>query len=243
MSEGADEKPTFADSQCYLAAMAGDPVAVIRWARRGARIDRLSRMGLLVEVADRGLLDVVRVLLDEGADPNFGMARGAATPLWACAKSGHVSVFELLRERGAVLPEDPGRQRRLLFRAALSGHAPMVRLLVGAGIDVDCGKDSGFTPLMMAAGAGRTQAARTLLELGADATLQNSAGKTARWIAEARGYREIVALLPTEPGYQSPSLGDQLRGRTYRMLSSLLKRSLAFQRSVVDQAAKRRTRW
>jgi hypothetical protein len=93
VSENADDKLTFADSQCYLAAMTGDTVAVIRWVRRGVRIDRLSKMGLLVQVADRGLLDVVRVLLDEGADPNFGMARGAATPLWACAKSGHADIF------------------------------------------------------------------------------------------------------------------------------------------------------
>jgi hypothetical protein len=89
------------------------------------------------------------------------------------------------------------------------------------------------------------EAVRTLLELGADPSLQTPNGKTARWIAEARGYREVIALLPAGgPGYESPSLVDRVRGRVYRLSHSIFDWALRLhQANTVREASKRRTKW
>ena len=74
----------------------------MRWLRfAGAKIDVRSNLGNpLFLAASEGKLDVVRYLLDEGANVNARESSGS-TPLAEAAYYGHVDVIKELLLRGA----------------------------------------------------------------------------------------------------------------------------------------------
>ena len=114
----------------------------------------------LVEACDRGLLEMVRLLLDAGAD---GRQRGA---LEAAAHAGPhkmraaLDVVALLIERGA--PND-------FYTHAMLGKAEDLRHDL-ASTDVNAPRPSGTTALDLAAGNGHVEAVRVLLDAGANPT-------------------------------------------------------------------------
>jgi hypothetical protein len=115
------------NSAVHAAALHGEFEAVKALIARGARIDlpvaaalgrsedarrllegagREDRHLALTVAADFGHLDIVRLLLDAGEDPNRYNPVGAhahATPLHQAAGAGHFDVVRLLVERGAKL--------------------------------------------------------------------------------------------------------------------------------------------
>jgi ankyrin repeat protein len=65
---------------------------------------------------------------------------------------------------------------------------------------VDSRDNRGMTALMMASAQGHLAAVRKLLESGADKSLKDRSGKTARDHAAAGGHAEVVNVLAlTEP--------------------------------------------
>jgi len=61
--------------------------------------------------------------------------------------------------------------------------------------DIDAKTNTGITPLMMAATEGRAEAVSLLLEFGADRTLRNDEGLTAKDIAIKNGHSELIPIL------------------------------------------------
>jgi ankyrin repeat protein len=191
-----------------------------------------------------GLLDsadVVRLLLEHGADPNaelsspiiqrqhtfgdFTLGEGA-TPLLRAAKSGDVEVVRMLLDAGADIQHTmPNGANALMYAAGLgwrngSPLAPSydqgpdteaietIRVLMAHGLDLDAQDADGNTALH-AAVTGRSSEAiiRFLVtEAGVDVALRNAKGQTALGAAEARlaGGEPMVALLKslgvTDPG-------------------------------------------
>src|SRR5262249_11919991 len=66
-----------------------------------------------------------------------------------------------------------------LHHAAAAGQAEVVRLLIGAGADVNAQCCSDQTPLIWACNGGHLDVARMLLEAGADPNKRNPFGYTA----------------------------------------------------------------
>jgi ankyrin repeat protein len=88
--------------------------------------------------AREGHLDIVRLLLDRGVDPNASLP-GDGTALIEAASEGHVDVAEVLLQRGAAVNLVPQGAETALIRAADEGYLPMVQLLVANGADVNQG--------------------------------------------------------------------------------------------------------
>ena len=98
-----------------------------------------------------------------------------------------------------------------LVAAALEGDAPLVRLLLGAGVDANKARGSdGVTPLFAASWKGSAECAELLLGAGADATRGTTArfvygadpdmdylesGATPLHVAACTGTREVLELL------------------------------------------------
>lgn len=107
----------------HLAAFFGRDAAVRELLSRGSAVSARSRKPLentpLNAAAAGNHLEVCRVLLDAGADPNARQS-GGFVPLHAAAQNGSRDLVELLLERGADrgLTTDDGRSSLDLARAA-----------------------------------------------------------------------------------------------------------------------------
>lgn len=82
-----------------------------------------------------------------------------------------------------------------LHYAATTGQLGIIQLLVESHAYVDSESPNGTTPLMMAARFGHRKAAEMLISLGADPTLSNQAGMTAKNYALEANQRDFAFWL------------------------------------------------
>jgi ankyrin repeat protein len=139
------------------------------------------------------VLDLIRLLLDKGADVNARTREVPPSRRW---------LYALNDSWVDYTGQTP------LLRAALSGDTTTMRLLVQRGADPNLATLAGTTPLMAAAGVGwavaqtytespqaSLDAVLFCLELGADVNAANSMGLTALLGAVNRGRNDIIELL------------------------------------------------
>lgn len=102
-----------------------------------------------------------------------------------------------------------------IHRVAVDGAPESLIALVAAGTDVNARNTEGWTPLHLAAAAGRTDQVKTLLDLGADASLPNGvSNRTALQLAIGVGaapllrtggpHLDLIELLARAPGGLAP---------------------------------------
>jgi ankyrin repeat protein len=138
----------------------------------------------------------VRQLIASGVDVNAADA-GGDIPLIMAAYLGHTEITRLLLEAGAdVAAVDPGMKATALHAAAYAGRTEPARLLIQHGIAIDAqGPYNGYTALHDAIWQNNVETARVIVEAGADLTLRNHEGQTPLEMAQARGRKQIVALI------------------------------------------------
>jgi|GEM_PF-560384 len=147
-----------------------------------SRSEESLRAGLKA-ASQSGRLDMCRMLLDAGADPNRVDA-GGGLPLLRAAYAGHRAVVELLLDRGGkvdgsleadTLDIIPGTQFRkganALFMAVYGRRMAVLELLLQRGADPNDADGSGVTPLAAAIARTWEDGALRLLEAGADPDL------------------------------------------------------------------------
>ena len=113
-------------------------------------------------------VNISRVLLLAGADPNLRDHRGAS-PLHIAACTGCRDIVADLLEAGADLEHrDTIHGQTPLSSACEGGFAPIVRVLVEAGADVESRSSAGLTPLHWACRFNDAESVEVLLNAGAD---------------------------------------------------------------------------
>ncbi|MQY10123.1 hypothetical protein SRB5_02280 [Streptomyces sp. RB5] len=138
----------------------------------------------LYEAAVEGRSDLVRALLEHGADPDTpGPAPGDGLPLCAAACWGHTAAAAELLNAGAGVDRREWDGSTPLLWAAANGHTATVRLLLGHGASTALADGAGRTPLHRAAERGSLQSAEALLQAGADTAARDDRGHTARELA------------------------------------------------------------
>ncbi|MBI3864159.1 MAG: ankyrin repeat domain-containing protein [Planctomycetia bacterium] len=156
-------------------------------------------------------LEIVRLLLDAGANPN-AQDVDQCTPLMLARTSECVDlllaagarvdfadqtgaevvhhhsdpeILSRLQEAGAGLnPHEPSMPT-VLHRAAETGDLPLARYLLQGGADVNGATVWGLTPLMSAAERGHVGVMELLLSAGADIDATDETGRTALFYAAA----------------------------------------------------------
>jgi ankyrin repeat protein len=114
------------------------------------------------------------------------------SPLMLAAIKGQLALCRQLIARDADVNK-PGWAP--LHYAATSGNVAVIQLLLEHYAYIDAESPNGSTPLMMAAMYGSSDAVKSLLDAGADATLKNSIGLTAVDFAQKAGHADAVALI------------------------------------------------
>jgi truncated hemoglobin YjbI len=106
--------------------------------------------------------DVVRALVQAGANVNANDGVKRCTPLHMAARRGYARVAEALLECGANIEARDSLGDTPLRRAVNCGRADVVRLLLSRGADIHSIGSRGLTPLL----AARTRPIKLLLSRG-----------------------------------------------------------------------------
>lgn len=132
------------DTELHLAARAADLEEIDRLLADGTEVDAENRIGY--------------------------------TPLMEAAREGHTAVVERLLAAGADSVHrgnDLGMGMTALHLAADRNQAEVIRVLLSNGVEVDTGNAQGTTALAWALGEGALDAARALLDAGADPSVED----------------------------------------------------------------------
>ena len=217
LADGADpnaQDPQSGSTLLATAALMGHTKVVALLLEHGADINGRSRDGgtALHAAAFLGRIETVKLLLENGADANLqsnigGTAMDGAKLDWeftkaiigmirievdeAEVKAGRTKVIELLSEQ----PKNASPSHNL-WKAASAGDLSAIKDALGDSADLNAlDSQFGITPLGWAALNGQTEAAKLLIEKGADVNARNRDGATPLHSATFLGRIETVKLL------------------------------------------------
>ena len=103
---------------------------------------------LLHHAADSGSFEVVKILIQSGADVEARNIYQGATPLHRAAIQGHTDVIRLLLEQGAQINALTGDGETPLFESVTYGRLDVVRLLLRRGGRVNHTQSEHGPPIM-----------------------------------------------------------------------------------------------
>ncbi|XP_055286955.1 ankyrin repeat and KH domain-containing protein 1 isoform X7 [Moschus berezovskii] len=143
----------------------------------------------------KGHLDMVRFLLDAGADQEHKTDEMHTALMEACM-DGHVEVARLLLDSGAQVNMPADSFESPLTLAACGGHVELAALLIERGANLEEVNDEGYTPLMEAAREGHEEMVALLLAQGANINAQTEeTQETALTLACCGGFSEVADFL------------------------------------------------
>lgn len=148
----------------------------------------------LWHAAQRNRIEVVRLLLDHGADANARDSAGAPV-LFLAAGGGRREIVDLLLQKGADIGTRNDAQETALHVAANYGRAEVAALLLDRGADIEARTKYQYTPLQYAAWQPRQEIIDLLLAQGANPNSTGDNGSTALQAVAGSGRTAAVAAL------------------------------------------------
>ena len=170
----------------------------------------------LIDAAMNGNAEIVRMLLETGADKNarvvlYGQELDE-NALTAAVNNEHAEIADILRRAGAegITPGAPSAEAEQaaqnvynsmgitpLHYALLAGETEKVKELIASGADVNAKAPNMGTPLLYACTVGNVEAARMLVNAKADVNAAGDTGYTPLMMACQTGNKELAELLVT----------------------------------------------
>ena len=155
-----------------------------------------KRRSALHIASEHGSIAAIELLLSGGLSVDLRDGEGN-TPLVCAAACGQIEAVNCLLNHGA----DPSLKGKdgwsLLHFAAQSGNVIIIETMLSKGLDIDSrGETLGLTPLMVSIIFEKLEAAKYLLEKGADESLKTTEGKLSPLsIAAAVGSVAAIEML------------------------------------------------
>lgn len=148
------------NEELWAAARKGDAQAVRALLAKGAEVNAKTRYGAtaLTYAADRGYLEITKILVEHGAVVNAKDTFYGAPPLTWAAYNGHVEVVKYLLEKGAEGKDD------VLMAGIESGNIGMVNAALTAG---GLSQESLTSALARATQSNQTEIVEALKKAGA----------------------------------------------------------------------------
>lgn len=211
LEAGADplQKSTTASSALDLACSMGD-IKIVRQLLSAVKDDsQLSNAyEPIYRAAQRGNLDIVRLLLKSGISVN---ARSSleATPLHSVAKADDPELLQILLEAGAEINAQDQAGYTPLFNALEAGKFQHLPILFKHGASLDLTTAEGVTALMIAASWGDPETMKTLHQAGAKLDVSSDNKGTALHFAAVQGHLKAVKyLLDAGLAVDTPARGN-----------------------------------
>jgi serine/threonine-protein phosphatase 6 regulatory ankyrin repeat subunit B len=151
----------------------------------------------LMIASDHGVLEIVQILFQNGADVN-ARSVGGETALIFAARNKHPSVVEYLLQQGADVNAVSNSGCTALQYAAWTSNRIMMGTLFaygGASTINQTVNRNGRTALHFAASKNDKVVAILLMDRGASKTIKDREGNTPKDVALAKGYTDLANLL------------------------------------------------
>ena len=181
-----------------------------------------SSRGRCTVAADKGHLEIVRLLLDAGATVD-GFDSDQSTPLDVAAKEGHQEVVALLLDRGADVNRRDRNGACAMSFAMGRAQTAVVRQLLAAGADVNYMGRGGHTLLQMACRADSPELVKLLIEQGVDVNFTAWNGDSPLMVAVRQGGSQLSpivgALLAAGAGTAHTQMGTRRTALHFAVLS------------------------
>ncbi len=177
----------------YLSAKNGDLKCVQQNILNGVDVniktENSDMMGNtpLMTASFYGHLEIVKYLIDEGADVNASRRYGNITALNEASQNGHDEIVQLLIKHGAIDSS--------LIDASQSGDIDKVSRLIKQGSDVNLQAYSDTTALIKASSNGHLEIVKLLIKSGSKVNTQDMYGQTALMLSSFDGHLDIVKYL------------------------------------------------
>ncbi|KAK7440421.1 hypothetical protein VKT23_017059 [Stygiomarasmius scandens] len=170
----------------------------------------------LIAASEQGNFDIVKLLIDRGADVNAVHTWPGHNPLRAALQKKHIDVAKLLIQSGAdvnkfnllldsiergeldmvkFLMQEGASHESILHTAAACGKVDIVQFLLEEGVDINARDASGASPLQEVASEGEEAVIKLLVEKGADVNAEGGPFGTALQTAAYWGRLGTVELL------------------------------------------------
>jgi ankyrin repeat protein len=227
----------------FLAIRKADTAAAKRLLDQGVRVDSKDTEGTpaLMAATLYSNADLVKLLLDRGANPNVTNTAGATPLMWAIPNLAKVKV---LLEHGADVNARSENLKRtpLLVAASYPGSVEVLKLLLSKGADLHAKDGLGMHALGRAAVSADASVVRFLVESGIDPNEEGYGNRTRLY---ARHYLPSIEYLQSKGLKMSPDIlsaavhwhPPQLLEKWITMGANVSARTGRYQRSALMTAA------
>src|SRR2546423_1161103 len=176
----------------------------------GAKLNGFARNGNmptkpLILAVEFGKANLVRTLLDEGADIETKDSQGT-TPLIKAAQVSRKEEIKILLWKKANINATNNKAETPLIAAIKARSDEIAILLMRSGADIECKDQDGGTPLFIAAKMGLLGVIAEMVERGVVTEVGYSKGLTPVEIAQRNGHTAVVELLQTAARNNKPRL-------------------------------------
>ena len=186
----------------FAAVKAGNVARVKQFIDNGVDVNQhdttIAKNTPLIDAAAKGYVEIVTLLINNGADIARRDVTGN-TPLHSAAEKGHIKVINVLI---TVSKADVNTINNFgmtpLHNAASQGKTAAVQALIDAHALLDSQDDDGNTALHLAVEEDHTDVAEALLAAGAKTDIQNADGQIPSQLLEADDSETTIALLLEE---------------------------------------------
>jgi uncharacterized protein len=184
----------------YVAAEHGNAAILRRLLDAGASLSTTDSSGdtLLMAAVRSGQTDAVRLLLDRGAAVNTGEPQYGHTALMWAVRRNNPAMMKLLLAKGASIDARTRAGERPAARPPGAGGGSHGVGIVRSGVPPQGEQQpapGGMTPLLFAARDGMLDAARVLVEVGADVNAADPNDITPLMMAITNGKLDVAKLL------------------------------------------------
>ncbi|KKK19915.1 hypothetical protein AOCH_002521 [Aspergillus ochraceoroseus] len=158
-------------------------------------LKRGGSQGLLWAAA-HGRERTVRLFLEHGADLEYKSEKTGENAFILAAKSGHVSILNLLIAQGVDVTVKENGEQTALDWAIIKGHAEVVSIILALNkLDINGNNAASETPLQLAADRGCKEIVEMLLESKQINVDQESRNRSPLVRAGEKGHFDVVKIL------------------------------------------------
>lgn len=148
----------------------------------------------LIAYSDSGNYSMVKVLLENKANPNYSNANGVTSLMYA-ADNGYYDIVKLLIEFGADVNKKPWDGNSAIFAAVRNNYDSIAELLIKHNANINDKNNRDVTPLHYAAGLGYPFLTELLIYNGAKINEKDKYGNTPLMASVFAGAKNVTEIL------------------------------------------------